>query len=256
MNPAVFASALLDAALPAPAGLSSWNGSDPAQRFAVHRNNVTGSLVDALADTFPVTQALVGTDFFRAMAREFVCSAPPTSPLLAYYGKDFPLFVENFPPAASVPYLADMARLEYARVLVFHAADVPPVGEACLQALLADPGRLATIRLRLAPAVRLLRSRWAIASLWGAHRGSGDLASIQPATAESALILRRGLAVEICSLPPGDAAFIGALLAGESLAAAAQRGAAEMPVDLAGALGLLLAAAAITGIAGSTEDAP
>lgn len=67
-----FAAALLDPARPAPAGLTSWNGSDPAQRFAVYRNNVTVSLIDALADTFPVVQALVGVDFFRTMAREFV----------------------------------------------------------------------------------------------------------------------------------------------------------------------------------------
>lgn len=46
------AAALLDPAQPCPPGLTTWNGSDPAHRFAVYRNNVIVSLVDALADTF------------------------------------------------------------------------------------------------------------------------------------------------------------------------------------------------------------
>ena len=69
MNQALFAATLLDPTLPCPPGLTAWNGSDLTRRLAVHRNNVVVSLVDALADTFPVTQQLVGEDFFRTMAR-------------------------------------------------------------------------------------------------------------------------------------------------------------------------------------------
>ncbi|MFA7290739.1 MAG: DNA-binding domain-containing protein, partial [Rhodocyclaceae bacterium] len=138
MNHSHFAAALLDPAQPAPAGLITWNGSDPAQRFGIYRNNVMVSLIEALADTFPVVQTLVGEEFFRAMAREFVRVSPPVSPVLAYYGDEFPAFVEHFPPAASLPYLADVARLEYARVLAFHAADSVPLATETLMAQLAD----------------------------------------------------------------------------------------------------------------------
>src|SRR3990167_7733275 len=96
-----FANALLDPELPSPGGLSTWNGSDPATRFAVYRNNVTVSLIDALADTFPVVQALVGEEFFRAMARVSVRATPPRSRLMAFYGHDFADFVSAFPPVAS-----------------------------------------------------------------------------------------------------------------------------------------------------------
>ena len=72
MSSANFAAALLDPAAPCPSGLVTWNGSDAAQRFGVYRNNVTVSLIDAVADTFPVVQQLVGADFFRAMAGAFV----------------------------------------------------------------------------------------------------------------------------------------------------------------------------------------
>lgn len=80
------AAALLDPDAPCPVGLTAWNGSDPARRFAVYRNNVVVSLIDALAATFPVTLELVGEEFFRAMAGVFVRAVPPTSALLAEYG--------------------------------------------------------------------------------------------------------------------------------------------------------------------------
>jgi len=124
---AAFADALLARDVDCPPGLRTWNGSDPGRRFAVYRNNVIVGLVDALADTYPVVQAMVGDDFFRAMAREFVRSQPPTSPVLAGYGAGFAAFIEGFAPAAGLPCLADLARLEWLRVEVYHAADVAPL---------------------------------------------------------------------------------------------------------------------------------
>lgn len=248
MNHSHFAVALLDPAQPAPAGLSSWNGSDPAQRFGIYRNNVMVSLIEALADTFPVVQTLVGEEFFRAMAREFVRISPPVSPVLAYYGDEFPAFVERFPPAASLPYLADVARLEYARVLAFHAADSEPLSAESLMAQLADPARLPSLRFQFAPSAMLLQSDWAIASLWGAHQGIGELAAVDPNVAESALVHRVGLALEVIPLAPADARFVAALLAGEPLGVAAELAAEDGNFYLVAALRLLLSAEVITGI--------
>lgn len=251
-----FAAALLDPALPAPAGLTSWNGSDPAQRFAVYRNNVTVSLIDALADTFPVVQALVGADFFRAMAREFARAAPPASPVLAWYGDEFPAFVAGFAPAASEPYLADVARLEYARVLAFHAANAAPLAADAVATLLAEPATLPGLAVRFVPACSLLRSPWAIASLWAAHQADDtaeELFRIDPATPENAIVCRRGLDVEVRALAAGDATFVAALMGGATLGEAVALGAAETGFDLAGVLGLLLAAAAIAGFTPAEE---
>ena len=69
IDQAAFARALLDPALPPPADVCAWNGSDPAARLAVYRNNVMVSLLGVLADTFPVTRELVGDAFFRAMGQ-------------------------------------------------------------------------------------------------------------------------------------------------------------------------------------------
>ncbi|PTT93348.1 DUF2063 domain-containing protein, partial [Pseudomonas sp. HMWF005] len=87
---AAFAAALLDPQLPCPDGLCSANGADPASRFSVYRNNVQSSLINALADSYPVVQQLVGEDFFRAMAAVFVQQHPPETPLMSRYGEALP----------------------------------------------------------------------------------------------------------------------------------------------------------------------
>lgn len=246
-NEARFAAALLDSRQGCPAGLRTWNGSDPAARLAVYRNNVVSSLIDALADTFPVVVQLVGEAFFRAMAAPFVRETPPRSRILAHYGEAFPAFIERFEPARSVPYLADVARLEHACVRAFHAADAEPLTAAAVQLALASAERIGELRLRCHPSLAVLRSPFAVVSLWAAHQGGGDPSGVDPDQAEAALVLRQGLDVVVLRLPPGGYEFVAAIGQGEGLgAAAAGASAAAAGFDLQGCLGLLLGHAALT----------
>ncbi|MFP5375122.1 MAG: DUF2063 domain-containing protein [Gammaproteobacteria bacterium] len=220
---AAFAAALLDPARPPPAGLRVPPGADPARRFAVHRNNLVVSLVDALAEAFPVARALVGERFFRAMARARVLADPPRSPILAEYGEGFAGFIAGFAPAAGVAYLADVAALEQLRVRAFNAADAEPVATATLGALAQDPDRLVAARLRLHPAAHWLSSAYPVLSIWSAHQGlddpaGADLGRVDLARAEVVLVARdRGLAVHCSALPAGAVALLDALRAGQAL---------------------------------------
>jgi len=250
-----WAAALLDAQQGTPAGLVTWNGSDPGRRFAVYRNNVMVSLVDALAQTFAVTQALVGEPFFRAMAREFVLGAPPRSPVLAYYGREFPAFIAQFAPAAVVPYLAEVARLEMAYVEAFHGPDASPVSPQQLAAVLADPERLPGLRLRLHPCLLVLRSPFAIVSLWAAHQGQGDIAAVDPAQPENAWVLRRDLSVQVLRMRPGDCRLVESLAAGLPLGLAVSAALFDEPeFELSRCLGVLLREQAISGLEQEGEN--
>lgn len=241
MIQAAWPQALLDPDVPAPPGLTSWNGSDPAQRFAVYRNNVIVSLVDALADTFPVTQSLLGEEFFRAMAREFVRANPPCSPVLTFYGQEFPAFIASFPPAAALPYLPDLARLELAYVSAFFAADVAPFDTAALAAILQQPERLAGLALHLHPSLSVLSSPYAVVSLWAAHQGARDIADIKPDVPESAWVLRHEQTVKVLPMSPGDCQFISAIQANTPLGPAAEIASqADAGYDLARCLTVLL----------------
>ncbi|MBL8480046.1 MAG: putative DNA-binding domain-containing protein [Sterolibacteriaceae bacterium] len=209
-------------------------------------------LVDALADSFPVTQALVGEDFFRAMAREFVRAHPPRSPVLALYGEGFAGFIGNFPPVAGLPYLADLARLEYLRVRSWHAADDDAITAERITAVLADPDGLPDSLLSLHPALFVLPSEHAVVSLWAAHQAESPalaLAAVDPARAESALLCRIGLEVEIRRVGHGTALFIGLLQQAATFAAAtAESMAADADFDPVTTLALLIRCGAITGI--------
>lgn len=246
-----FAAALLDPQCPVPAGLRTWNGSDPARRLAVYRNNVIVSLVDALADTFPVVQQLVGPEFFRAMAAVFVRRSPPRSPVLAHYGQDFPSFVAGFEPAQGLPYLADVARLEAARVAATHAADADPVREEVVGLALASGDRAGDLNVVLHPSLATLESRYAVVTLWAAHQveDAADIAPVDIDVPESALILRSGLEVLVLRASAGVVTFVEALRAGRGLGEAAHRALAAAPAfDLTAALSQLLAHGAVSSL--------
>ncbi|MGL5737209.1 MAG: DNA-binding domain-containing protein [Beijerinckiaceae bacterium] len=224
-----FAAALCDAQRPLPVGFSTFNGSDPAQRFGIYRNNVAVSLVDALAAKFPVVQALVGEEFFRAMARVFVADNLPQSRIMAHYGDAFPAFIAGFEPAQSLPYLADVARLEMQRVEAYHAADSDPVSADAFAAI--APSVLMDVRFQFHPSVRLLRSHYAVVSIWAAHQGIGSLEDVDPDRPEYALIARPAFDVEVTALSPDAAEIISHLMAGQPVAKAAV---AAMSSDVAG----------------------
>jgi hypothetical protein len=241
------AATLLDPTRPAPGGLRAWNGSDVTPRWAVHRNNAVSGLIDGLACTFPVVQDQVGTEFFRAMAGRFVRQAPPRSPVLAHYGAGLPEFIAGFGPAATLPWLADLAALEWARVQATHAADAQVASREQVAEVLAsctDPGAL---RLHLHPSVRALASHHAVVSIWAAHQGVLDLAEVDCHQPESALVLRPGLDVLVLAAPPGQQALVQALQCGHALGSAAALAAeAHAAFSLPDALGQLLAHGALT----------
>lgn len=197
-----FAAALLDRARPVPIGVVE------PERFAIYRNNVHVSLIEALESRFPVTRTIVGAEFFRAIARSFASVFPPRSPLLMFYGEELPAFIEDLASLRNLPYLADVARIEIACTEAFHAADAPvadPSDLACL-----TPQDWARARLVLHPSVRTLSSEWPAASIWHAHQHGDGFADLNW-TAEDVLISRPGWLVGVRALAPGSAAFFVAL---------------------------------------------
>jgi hypothetical protein len=209
--------ALLDPAAPVPAGIGPY--AEPAldRRFAVYRNNVVASLIEAMIQRFPAVCSIVGDEFFRAMARDFVFASPPRSPVLLSYGEAFPDFLESFAPAAGLPYLADVARLEIARGQAHHAADAAPVTAEALAAL--DPRRPG-VRVGIHPAVRLIRSAYPMVTLWAMNAGAQTPAAIDDWSAEDAVVARPAHRVLVHRLPPGGFTFLQALRDGVALEAA------------------------------------
>jgi len=214
-------------------------------RLAVHRNTFVGTLVEALAESFPVTRALAGAGFFDAMARECVLGAPPRSPVLTDFALAFPAWVFGYAPAAAAPVLVEMAQLEALRMHAFHAADADPLGLESFHPLACDAALLESTGVRLHPAARWLPARHALLSIWRAHEHAGDatrvdLSAIDAGRAEHVLVHRPRLAVDMHSLPPGGVVFLDALAAGTSIASAFAAAAVADPRTEAAALFSLL----------------
>lgn len=214
-----FANALSDPDLAPPADIASRNGALPQRRFNVYRNNVYAGLIGVLEARYPAVQRLVGDEFFRAMARIFIDRSPPRSPVLLAYGRNFPRFLKAFELVRDVPYLPDVAHLEWKLHVARHAADTPalPIGK------LSAYGDAATnLQFLFAPAVSLVTSDYPVFSLWQANATPALQAG--PATfagAESVLISRPALVPEAIRIPRGCAAFIAGLLDRRTLGEAA-----------------------------------
>ena len=248
-----FAGALLDPGLPPPACVGGPRLKGVANRYNVYRNNVTVSLINALAAVFPATQRVTGDDFFRAMARFYLRAHPPVSPLLFEYGHDFPAFIEQYEYARELPWLADVARIERAWLDAYHAGDVEPLDPQALGRIPA--ARLADAVLIPHPATRVLRSRFAALSIFSAHKGDDPPPQIDSGEAEDTLVTRPDLEVVATRLPPGGATFLARLIAGDPLgAAAAQALAASPSFDLTANIAGLIEAGAFAAISLGEHD--
>lgn len=240
-----FVAALLDPDRATPPIVAGPNGKGARKRYNVYRNNVTVSLINALAAVFPATMRITGTDFFRTMARLHVRATPPTSRLLFEYGRDFPDFIERYEHARSMPWLADVARIERAWLDAYHAADAVPLSSKALVSMPQD--RLAEVVFLPHPATRIVRSRFPAITIFAANRKDEPVAPIEASGPEDALVTRPRLEVVVRRLPPGGAVFLMRLIAGEALGAAAAAALDESPeFDLAANIAGMVEAGAFT----------
>ena len=236
-----FTAALRDPAAAVPAGLTSWNGSNLEQRFAVHRNNRITSLLAALADGFPVVQQLVGEAFFRELSRRYIHAHPPVTPVLFEYGNRLPAFIASTEPLRPYPYLADIARLELMRTRAWHAADAPIMGPEAFAALLQTPEALASLRFVIHPSASLLRSPHAVFDIWQAHQQADAPACFNTIGAQSVLVLRPFDFVLVTQIREAEADLIAALADGACLGDALTAYLTSAPdFDIAGGLAALI----------------
>ncbi len=205
----------------------------PAERLNVYRNTFVSGVTKALRLSFPAVQRLVGHDFFEGAAAVFIAQRPPRAAYLDDYGADFPQFLSGFQPAASLEYLADVARLEWAVNRAIHALDTEPLDLARLQTL--APEDQARVSFVPHPSIGVLRTDYPVDVIW---RGvlAGDDAALAAVDLKSGpvclLVERRATGVEVSRLDAAAWRFAGALCDGRPLvdvfdASAREQGGAE-----------------------------
>ena len=207
------------------------------ERLAIYRNNTLASLISVLGAAYPVRSKVVGAANFRVAAYRYVRAHPPRRPQLSAYGDRFADFLDAFEPARSTPFLADLARLEWAHNVAYFAADAEPLTAWHLRDV--PPASYAALKFELHPSAALIASRFAVDGIWQAHQGSEvpDPAIEPYGAAMRILVIRPQAHVRHESLANGDFTFLLALTAGVTLERAAQAAQRSTPdFDLLGSL--------------------
>lgn len=210
------------------------------ERLAVYRNTVAANYRNALAATYRVVRELVGVPFFNATADAFVRAHPSTGGDLNVYGSEFAEFLAAYPHARELPYLPDVARLEWALDEAQRAADVHGTPAQVLEALARLDGEdVVRQRFALDPSCRFVRSEHPVMRIWQAHQEDSDTRVDLGAGGDLLLVRREGDAPVIVRLSGGEYAWLAALAQGADLAAAL---AAALAADAAFDLGTALRA--------------
>ncbi|MGX8014131.1 HvfC/BufC N-terminal domain-containing protein [Mesorhizobium sp. ORM8.1] len=241
-----FGAALLVPSQPIPPGLVGPDGEPSPKRFAVYRNNVVVGLTEALRAAYSAVVRIVGDEFFDAMAGVFLRHSPPATPVLLDYGADFPGFLRGFPPAASVPYLSDVACIERCFTESFHGMDAISLDPAAFSTISTDIAPWTSFSLH--PTLRLVRSTFPALTIWQMNQPGGSPALVNLDVGEDVMLVRPDADVEIRAMPAGAFEFVSALGEGRCLAEAAKAGlGADERFDLAGNIQDLIAIGVLTG---------
>ena len=196
------------------------SGLAPGQRLAIHRNTLLGTFTRALTLSFPAVHRLVGADFFEGAAGVFARERPPRSADLNAYGDEFADFLQRFAPAATLAYLPNVARLEWAVNRALHAPDVAALDASALAAVAStDPGRVC---FTAHPSVGLLSSAFPVDTIWRAVLQQDDaaMAAIDLIGGPVHLMVHRQAdGVEVERLEEDAWRFASLLLGGRTLAA-------------------------------------
>jgi hypothetical protein len=221
-------------------------GEAGRQRIAAYRRSIMGNLVSALVATYPVLVRIVGLPFFREAARSYIQAWPSRSGDLNEYGDQMADFIATWPHGRELPYLPDVARLEWRVQQVYYAAaaDIDLCGLAACPA--DEYGNLC---FTLTPAMSRLDSPWPLADIWRVNAADydGDM-GVDFSQGSKVLVLRRDGLVHVESLSAAEAAFIDFLGRGAPLEHAVVAGlAADANFDLGIALARFIGNGAITG---------
>jgi uncharacterized protein len=225
------------------------DGAAVLQRLGVYRGNMVGACGKALSGTYPVVAKIVGEPFFEGLAREYLRRHPSVSGDLNEFGASFAEFVSAFPHTRDLPYLPDVARMEWLAHRAYYAADAAPLDLARLAGLAEDDAP--ALRFALAPSCALLESRWPLARLWEVHQDgyAGEPSVDFEAGSGRILVHRRGFRVAVHALSPGAYRFLERAREGRPLGELLDAALAEEPgFDLGAALREWVAAGIIVDI--------
>lgn len=210
------------------------DGIAATELLRIYRNALRSNLTRTLRIVYPAVDRLVGVGFFDAAAEAFIAEHVPASGDLNEYGDEFPAFLAAFAPASALPYLADVARVEWALSLAANAPDAPALDARDMATV--EPDHHALLRFSRHPSVSLLVLSYPADQIADAVLAGDDvaMAQIDLATGPVHVAIHRGAqGVEVQRLEAEAHQYLSLLYAGEPLGALLDDGSAGAPALLA-----------------------
>lgn len=167
----------------------------PVERLELYHRQYWYRLLDSIAEDFPALRLLVGDETFWNLMEAYLEAVPATSFTLRHLGRSLARFIAEQPDLLPHPvYAHDMARLEYAVMEAFEAAEHVPI----------PPSKLAGSCIALQPHVHLLELRTPADKIWrdaGKGRPLGQLHPPSDRSARFVAVFRRDFEIEVETMP-------------------------------------------------------
>jgi hypothetical protein len=248
-----FARALTAADAREISGLVAHRGIEPAARLRIYRNNHRENSLAALRSTYPVIERLVGEDYFRQAACEFLAHHPSRSGNLDALGERFPQYLADCFAGGEYRYLPDVARLEWSCQEVLAAPEHAPLDLATLRSL--PPDRHASLVFQLHPATRIVASRFPVLRIWQANQPHSDASDrIELGEPQRVLVSRAASALEFRLLNAPDSEFLAGAARAETFESCAEHAQALGDFDAAATLRRFVSAGVIVGFSLAPRD--
>ncbi len=199
---------------PTPQGVLGGAAVPAELGLAVYRHAYRARLRDCLEDDFTAVAHVVGATAFARLADAFITAHPPGDATLNAYGRFFAPWLESTRIAGRAR-LVELARLEWALVEALHAPLAPALDDADLKGV--APDAWGGIRLRVAPALRLLPCRYATNALYEAFRRKRPLPGAQRLS-NGVVIIRQREGLQRFALDAVETRVLGRLAANATLA--------------------------------------
>jgi Putative DNA-binding domain len=186
------------------------------ERIDIYANAYFYRLLECLAEEYPATLAVIGSDHFASLIREYLIQWPPTEPSIFYAGRYLAEFLRNSILVQRWPFIEELARLERVTLEVFHAPEAPILTDETMRAIPAE--QWPAIELRLHPGVEILRGEWRVSDVLSAVE-HGDK-WVEPVRETNRIIVwRRGTSVHYRTLEAAEFDALAVLENGASFAA-------------------------------------
>jgi hypothetical protein len=210
-------------------------GEDRRRRLAVYTDGYPARMHEALREAFPALAHIVGARTFAEFVDRYCAAVDIPATNLNSIGEMLPEFLCNDIAAHELPFLPDLARLEWLVQQAFHATHAVPIDPAAMH---PPAGRgWEDVCLDFQPGLGVVRSAWPVLDLWQARdTPRGEIDINLTGRPQNVVVWRDGFEVRCDAVSDAEATVLHSLRNGMTLGQAIARIESEIvdPASVAG----------------------